>query len=161
MTIYRAPLRDMRFVLHELPGYASLRGLPDRTELSTDVADSILDGAAKLAAEVLRPINRGGDEESCALDDGAVRTPRGFAKAFRSFADGGWAVVAAHPEFGGQHLPHTLQYRRPSGSVRGNRGGKRSLAVYCRATTVVNRSEPRRQRRRLDQHERRGRPDRL
>jgi hypothetical protein len=45
----------MRFVLHELPGYASLRGLPDRTELSTDVADSILDGAAKTAAEVLRP----------------------------------------------------------------------------------------------------------
>ncbi len=110
MTTYRAPLRDMRFVLHELPGYASLRGfLADRTDLSTDVADSILDGAAKLATEVLRPINRGGDEESCALGDGAVRTPRGFAEAFRTFADGGWAVVAAHPEFGGQHLPHTLR----------------------------------------------------
>jgi len=109
MTTYRAPLRDMRFVLHELPGYASLRGLPDRAGFSADVADSILDGAAKFTSEVLRPINRGGDEEGCTLEGGAVRAPPGFADAYRAYAKGGWTVIAAHSEFGGQHLPHTLR----------------------------------------------------
>jgi alkylation response protein AidB-like acyl-CoA dehydrogenase len=101
----------MRFVLHELRGYASLRGLADRTELSTDVADSILDGAAKLAAEVLRSDQpwRADAGESVRSTRAPCATPRGFAEGFRTFADGGWAVVAAHPEFGGQHLPHTLR----------------------------------------------------
>jgi alkylation response protein AidB-like acyl-CoA dehydrogenase len=30
-----------------------------------------------------------------------VRTPREFASAFRAYADGGWAMIAAHPQYGG------------------------------------------------------------
>jgi len=109
MSTYRAPLRDMHFVLHELPGFASVRKLPGCEDLSADLVAPILDGAAKLCSETLRPLNRSGDEEGCALENGVVRTARGLADAFRVYADGGWASVSSPQEFGGQHLPHAIR----------------------------------------------------
>lgn len=109
MIPYRPPLRDMHFVLHELPGFASVRELPGCEDLSGDVVAPILDAAAKLCSGVLRPINRNGDEEGCRLDDGAVHTPDGFPEAFRAYADGGWASISSPAQYGGQHLPQAIR----------------------------------------------------
>jgi alkylation response protein AidB-like acyl-CoA dehydrogenase len=102
---YRAPLRDMRFVLHELLGAEPLAGLPGYEEATPELVDSVLEEAAKLAEGELAPLNRSGDEEGCTYADGAVRTPKGFREAYATFRAGGWTGVAAAPEQGGQGLP--------------------------------------------------------
>ena len=108
MQVYEAPLRDMRFVLHELIGLDRLGRLPAFAELSPDLADSVLEEAAKLATEVLLPINASGDLEGCRYENGVVRTPSGFREAYAVFRDGGWPSLSSDPNYGGQGLPETL-----------------------------------------------------
>ena len=109
MIPYRAPLRDMRFVLEELPGFDRIRELPGGEVCSPDLVASILEQAARLATEVLDPLNRSGDEQGCALENGAVRTPEGFPAAYATYAAGGWSGLACDPRYGGQGLPQALR----------------------------------------------------
>jgi alkylation response protein AidB-like acyl-CoA dehydrogenase len=97
MPIYKAPLEDMRFVLHaQLPGYE---------EFSPELMDSVLEEAAKMAENILFPLNQSGDLEGCTYENGVVRTPKGFKEAYNAFRDGGWTAMASSPEFGGQGMP--------------------------------------------------------
>ena len=111
MTTYNAPLRDMRFVLHELldvPG--KLSSLPGFDEANADVMDAVLEECAKFCQEVLHPLNQSGDEEGCAFKDGAVTMPKGFKEAYKQYARGGWCGLTASPQYGGQGLPEALDY---------------------------------------------------
>ena len=49
--------------------------------------------------EKLLPLNRIGDEEGCHLENGVVRTPKGFKEAYQAFVEGGWTALAADPEY--------------------------------------------------------------
>ena len=62
MATYTAPLRDMKFVYHELFNGDELQKLPGYGDFSADVVDAVLEEAGKLASEVLFPLNRSGDE---------------------------------------------------------------------------------------------------
>ena len=108
MQTYKAPLRDMRFVLHELNDSASLTSLRGMEDVSPELMDSILEEAAKLAEEVLLPINASGDEVGCVLENGVVRTPAGYKEAYQQYREGGWPAMAANPRYGGQGLPQSL-----------------------------------------------------
>jgi alkylation response protein AidB-like acyl-CoA dehydrogenase len=108
MQNYKAPLRDMRFVLHELHDSASLAALPGFEEISPELIDTVLEEAAKIAHEVLLPLNASGDEEGCHYENGVVRTPKGFKQAYDTFRDGGWTAIACDPQFGGQGLPESV-----------------------------------------------------
>ncbi|HQT76412.1 MAG: acyl-CoA dehydrogenase [Rhodospirillales bacterium 20-64-7] len=108
MQTYKAPLRDMRFVLHELHDSASLTRLHGLEDVSPDLMDSILEEAAKVAEDVLLPINASGDEAGCVLENGVVRTPKGFRQAYDTFRAGGWTAVSADPRWGGQGLPESV-----------------------------------------------------
>jgi alkylation response protein AidB-like acyl-CoA dehydrogenase len=110
MTIYKAPLRDYRFVLRELFDVGELAQLPGYEDATPDVFETVLEEGAKIAEEVLFPINRSGDEEGCTFENGVVRTPKGFKEAYDLFRQGGWTALACDPEYGGQGLPHTLQF---------------------------------------------------
>ncbi|MDN3577786.1 acyl-CoA dehydrogenase C-terminal domain-containing protein [Chitinimonas viridis] len=111
MAIYRAPLRDMQFVLHELLNVEStLTALPGYQDANRDLIDSVLEEAAKFAQEVLFPLNRSGDEEGCTLVDGKVTTPKGFKAAYDQFREGGWTGLDCDPTYGGQGLPKTLGF---------------------------------------------------
>ena len=110
MPTYHAPLRDMRFVYHELADGDALAGLPAFREATPDIVDAVLDEAGKLARDVLQPLNRSGDEQGCAYENGVVRTPEGFADAYRQFREGGWTSLACDPQYGGQGLPNLLNF---------------------------------------------------
>ena len=105
MQTYTAPLRDMRFVLHELHAAPSLPGME---EFTPDLLDTILEEAGKFCSEVLLPINASGDEEGCHFENGVVRTPKGFKEAYKAFNEGGWGALNANPLYGGQGLPETI-----------------------------------------------------
>ncbi|WP_031302904.1 acyl-CoA dehydrogenase C-terminal domain-containing protein [Pseudomonas sp. EGD-AK9] len=111
MPAYRAPLRDMRFVFEEvLNAYPALQSLPTQHEFSADLGGAILEEAAKVAENVLAPLNGPGDKQGCHYDpaEKSVTTPEGFKAAYKQFAEGGWTALACTPEFGGQGLPHVL-----------------------------------------------------
>jgi butyryl-CoA dehydrogenase len=108
MPSYKAPLRDMRFVLYELMGGDDLASLPGYEEFTRDLIDPVLEEAAKVCEEVLHPLNRSGDEEGCTFDNGTVRTPKGFAEAYALFREGGWTSIACDPAYGGQGLPKAV-----------------------------------------------------
>jgi len=108
MTDYHAPTRDMRFVLEELLDLESIAGLPGFEEADADVVQAILEEAARLSGEVLAPLNRPGDEQGAQWREDGVRSPEGFADAYRQFVEGGWNGVAGDPEFGGMGLPESV-----------------------------------------------------
>ena len=105
MQTYTAPLRDMRFVLHELHAASSLPGME---EFTPELMDSVLEEAGKFCAEILLPLNASGDEEGCHFENGVVRTPKGFKAAYKNFNEGGWGALNADPAYGGQGLPETI-----------------------------------------------------
>jgi len=109
MPEYKAPLRDMKFVLNELldseQHYASLEGAEDATP---DMVDAIIQEGAKFCEQVLSPLNAVGDQEGCTWSEEGVKTPTGFKQAYDQYIEGGWPSIAADPNFGGQGLPHSL-----------------------------------------------------
>ena len=107
MSTYRAPLRDMQFVLTELAGLDELAKLPGCEE-ALDVIDPILEEAATFASEVLDPLNQSGDKEGCTWRDGEVTTPKGFKEAYAQFAKAGWIGLPVSPDHGGQGLPQLI-----------------------------------------------------
>jgi alkylation response protein AidB-like acyl-CoA dehydrogenase len=108
MQLYNAPLRDMKFVMHELHDSASLMQLPGLAEVNADLIDTVLEEAAKFIAAVLLPLNSSGDSEGCHYSDGVVTTPRGFKEAYKRFVEGGWGALNANPAYGGQGLPEAV-----------------------------------------------------
>ena len=107
MPSYTANTRDMQFVLHEVLN-VSQTGLPGYDEMDRDFTEAVLDAAGKVASEVLAPLNVVGDTEGCVLENGVVRTPKGFDAAFAAMKDGGWTALDCDPEFGGQGMPYVL-----------------------------------------------------
>lgn len=123
MPEYRAPLRDIRFVMNELldakSHYGSLSGCE---EVSPDLLDAILDNAARFAENVIAPLNRSGDEQGCRYENGKVRTPDGFKAAFEQYAEGGWQALCVPSAGGGQGLPSSC------GTVVGEMNGSANYA---------------------------------
>ena len=108
MSAYAAPLQDMRFVLKELVGLADIAAMPDCAEVTGDLVDAVLEEAGKFAAEVLDPLNRGGDLHGAQFTDGKVTSAPGFKQAYQKFVAGGWNGLSGESEFGGQGLPHVV-----------------------------------------------------
>ncbi len=109
MPDYKAPVRDMKFVLHEVMQVDQLfAGMPATAEVTVDLMDTVLEEAGKVAEQVLAPLNRSGDEEGCRFDQGKVFTPSGFQQAYNTYASGGWIGLAGDPAYEGQGMPKTL-----------------------------------------------------
>jgi alkylation response protein AidB-like acyl-CoA dehydrogenase len=106
--MYRAPVKDTRFILRELIGEAGLQGCRAHAEYSLDLAEAVLDEAAKFAETVLDPLYRPADRSGARWTPEGVRAPEGFHEAYRQFAEGGWASLRAAPENGGQGMPCVL-----------------------------------------------------
>ncbi|WP_312153495.1 acyl-CoA dehydrogenase C-terminal domain-containing protein [Pseudomonas sp.] len=110
MADYKAPLRDMRFVLNEVFDVATLWSqLPELAEaVDQDTAMAVLEEAGKVTSKSIAPLSRSGDEEGCHWDNGAVRTPAGFIDAYKTYAEGGWVGVGGDPQFGGMGMPKAI-----------------------------------------------------
>ncbi|MEM8586516.1 MAG: acyl-CoA dehydrogenase C-terminal domain-containing protein [Pseudomonadota bacterium] len=110
MPQFKAPVDDVRFLLHEVLDAQQLTALPGYEEATPDLVDAILDEAAKLSENALFPLNQSGDQEGCTFENGVVRTPTGFKQAYDTFVAGGWTSLAGDPAYGGQGLPKLLEF---------------------------------------------------
>jgi alkylation response protein AidB-like acyl-CoA dehydrogenase len=133
MPIYRAPVEDYRFLIHEFLEVEKHRDLPQFEDLSPDLIDDILANAAKLCEEVLQPINQSGDEESCHFENGVVRTPKGFKEAYRAYSEGGWGGLSAPAEFGGSNMPMLMSTAMGEMAMAANQ----SFAMYPGLTSAA------------------------
>lgn len=106
--MYQAPLRELRFALHELIGDEQLASFASCGDYSADFVDSVLEEAGKFAEEVLAPINRVGDTQGAKWTPNGVVMPPEFKSAYQQFAAGGWSQLRGSPEFGGQGAPAVL-----------------------------------------------------
>ncbi len=109
MPSYKAPVDDMMYVIYDVLNMENYSNLAGFSELSRDLGKAILKEGAKLAEEVLQPLNQVGDREGCQRsDDGEVKTATGFKEAYKAFTEGGWQGLSHSPDYGGQGLPYTL-----------------------------------------------------
>ncbi|MDO4709655.1 MAG: acyl-CoA dehydrogenase C-terminal domain-containing protein [Pseudomonadota bacterium] len=109
MSQYRAPLDDIRFVLFDVLDAEAIFAHLGKHDVSRELANAVLEEAARFSSQVLAPLNAVGDR-GCSFDKqtGRVTTPEGFAAAFAQFAEGGWPGLNAPEAFGGQGMPQVL-----------------------------------------------------
>ena len=105
---YRAPLKDMLFVMKELAGLEAVARLPGFEDAGLDTAAAVLEECAKLNQDVIAPLNWAGDKHPSSFKDGVVTTTPGFKEAFRQFGAGGWQGLHHPVDFGGQGLPKLI-----------------------------------------------------
>ncbi len=108
MTDYVPPLKDMKFVIHELSGLGDVLQLPGFAEIDADTIDQVLDEAGKFASDVLAPLNIPGDRAGCSVENKAVVVADGFADAYQQFAENGWQSLPAPAAFGGMGFPEII-----------------------------------------------------
>ena len=106
---YKAPLRDIQFVMHELLDSEShYKTLPAFQEADRELMDSLFEMAASFAENELSPLNQSGDAEGCKFDNGQVTTPKGFKEAYKAYCELGFPALSAEEAFGGQNMPFSL-----------------------------------------------------
>lgn len=110
MPQYKAPIRDMQFVMHELLNMeAHYDSLPAYAGTNRELIDGVLEAAASFCENELSPINQSGDHEGCTRhDDGSVTTPKGFKEAYKKYIELGYPSLSVPAEHGGQGLPGSL-----------------------------------------------------
>ena len=107
---FRAPVEDFLFLFDHVVDLAKVRETERFGEATDDLVRAILSEAGKLSEEVLTPLQRPGDLQPAALENGIVRTSPGYADGFQAIAEGGWVGMAADPEYGGMGLPITVTH---------------------------------------------------
>jgi alkylation response protein AidB-like acyl-CoA dehydrogenase len=105
---YRAPVKDIRFVLDDIIGTEALNSCPEYAEYSSDIANAVLEEAAKFAESILEPLCKSGDREGARWSPNGVTMPAGFKDAYQQFCDSGWPALRSSPEYGGQGVPAVL-----------------------------------------------------
>lgn len=102
---YKAPVRDLTFILTEVLEIDRYSNQPGFTDVSSELVGQILEEGAKFAEEVIAPLNRTGDLEGCKWADGKVTGPTGWKEAYQSMVAAGWPGLSSDPEYGGQGMP--------------------------------------------------------
>ncbi len=111
MTTYSAPLRDMRFVFHELFGGEPLQQLRGYEEVTPDLVDAVLEEGGKFCRERARPAQQHRGREGCRLRERRGAHAHRVSGSLRPFAEGGWSALSCAPQYGGQGLPNAFTWR--------------------------------------------------
>ncbi|WP_370284089.1 acyl-CoA dehydrogenase [Pseudooceanicola sp.] len=105
---YQAPVSEFRYILDHVVGMDQVAATERFAEATPETVEAILTEAGRLCQDVIAPLNRNGDLDPARLENGVVRTSKGFADGYKAIAEGGWVGISAPAEFGGMGLPHTL-----------------------------------------------------
>ncbi|QUX95236.1 acyl-CoA dehydrogenase [Marinomonas sp. CT5] len=105
MMNYQAPYKDMQLLVAQAYQQQGLDADESLAGFDPELANAVMEEAAKFASGVLAPLNTVGDVQGCRFDNGQVITPEGWQAAYQQFAESGWIGLALPEAFGGQDLP--------------------------------------------------------
>jgi 3-(methylthio)propanoyl-CoA dehydrogenase len=107
---YRAPVKEMMFLMNHLAGFERITQLPYFAEEQIDLetAEAILNESAKFSEEVLAPLNWPSDQQPSQLSPNGVITSPGFKEAFLQYVEAGWQGITHPSSYGGQGLPKII-----------------------------------------------------
>ncbi len=100
--------RDIKFVLYEQLNIEELCESERYSEHSREMFDMVLEAANKLAEKELAPTNKEGDEKGVKLENGQVKAPESYHKAYQHYCEGGWSALPVEEEKGGQGFPDVI-----------------------------------------------------
>jgi hypothetical protein len=110
MSIYQAPLADMRFNLFQLwkvqQFWSQNSTLAEIIE--ADTASAILEEAGKITAELIAPKAQLADDIGVKWQAGEVTTPDHYKTNYQQLCEGGWTALSGDPEYGGMGMPKSL-----------------------------------------------------
>jgi len=106
MTVYKPPLRDIRFVLDHVVDLATVSSWPGFEHVDPDLTRGVLEEAGRFMSRVIAPLDRQGDLEGATHhSDGSVTLPASFRSAYAGFVEAGWNAVKSPVEYGGHGFP--------------------------------------------------------
>ena len=109
MPAYKAPLRDIDFVMNDLLNFSNhYKNLAIDVDIDKETQSAIVEEAAKFSENVISPLNPIGDQVGCKWSPEGVTTPPGFKQAYEQYCEGGWPSLAMPEAYGGQGLPESL-----------------------------------------------------
>ncbi|MBT4091179.1 MAG: acyl-CoA dehydrogenase, partial [Deltaproteobacteria bacterium] len=103
-----ADRRDVDFVLHEQLKVETLSEHEQFEEFNKKTIDLVISEARNLAIKELLSCMKEGDEEGCRFENGTVKVPASFHKAYKLYSEGEWIAMCDDPDWGGQGLPHSV-----------------------------------------------------
>ena len=105
---YRAPVSEFSFLLDKVIGFKAVQETERFAEASPDMVSAVLTEAGRMCDEVMAPLQRNGDLHPAVLENGVVRSSKGYDEGYKAIAEGGWVAITADPEHGGMGLPLTV-----------------------------------------------------
>lgn len=105
---FRAPVEEYTYIFDHVVDFEQVSKTARFEDATSEMVSAILTEAGRMTEEVMAPLQRNGDLDPAVLENGVVRTSKGFAEGYRAIADGGWVGMSASPEFGGMGLPMTV-----------------------------------------------------
>ncbi len=104
-----ADRRDIDFVLYEQLGIEDLLNTKKYRSLNRKLFDMVVSEARNFGIKELLPTYMQGDREGVQFNNGAVKVPACFHRAYGLFVEGDWLAMAEDPEVGGQGLPRIIK----------------------------------------------------
>ncbi len=103
-----ADRRDLDFVLYEQLMVDELTRLDKFKDFNKKTFDMIITEARNFAVKELLPANAEGDKEGLRFEDGQVKVPVCFHRAYELLLEGEWTSLTEDPDWGGQGLPANI-----------------------------------------------------
>ena len=111
MSVYRPPLRDIGFALEHIVDLEALSKLDGYQHADPATVGELLEEAGRFFSEVVAPLNPVGDLEGSVLtEEGTVKTPTGFAEAYRKLVESGWQAISLPADWGGGGMPQAVGF---------------------------------------------------
>ena len=125
MPQYKAPLRDIRFLVHNVLDFPTHYRVCGHAEVGADLIDPVLEEAARFCENVLAPTYRDGDETGTHMVNGRVVTPDSYKGAWQALTEAQWGAISCDPTC----MESCSAWPTTAGSPRLARRGKRNVTV--------------------------------
>ncbi len=103
-----ADRRDIDFVLYDQLGIESLFQNERYRDINRRMADMVINEARQFSLKEILPTYAAGDREGVRFENGQVRVPSCFHRAYRLYCESEWLAMAEDVKLGGQGLPYVI-----------------------------------------------------
>jgi len=108
MSVYRAPMKEISFILDNLIDYPSHCEMPGFEDASSEMVEAILPEAAKFFEEIVAPTNWPANTQPAYLQDERVITSPALDGVYQQMVEAGWCSISGAQQYGGAGFPNVV-----------------------------------------------------